>query len=299
MISRLRAMAAASKPIVELRRAKKHLSKSASSLRKQQKADALRWIGFHPDLNRMENPLCASPRSYWSQADEDGILEAILRRIEAPHRFLEIGVGDGLENNTLYLLALGWSGAWIGDEELAFQLLPGDPLTYVRSRVVLENLMAVVIDADVDPTEELGVVSIDVDGNDYHFSEVLLEAGMRPAVWIVEYNGRLPVGCDWVMPYASEHRWDGSDYFGASLFALSRLMKSFGYRLVACSGQGANAFFVSKEYANLFEDCPSDELNLYRPPFYYFATVGHRKDPRTVEHILRGGRQKPLGGSGA
>lgn len=298
-MSRLRVMAAASKPIVELKKARRHLGAIASSLRKQQKTEALRWIGLHPDINRTENPLCNSPRSYWSQADEDGILEAILRRVEAPHRFLEIGVGDGLENNTLYLLALGWSGAWIGDEELALQLLPGGPLTYVRSRVELANLMTVVSDADVDPSQPLGVVSIDVDGNDYHFSEALLEAGMRPAVWIVEYNGRLPVGCDWVMPYAPEHRWDGSDYFGASLFSLSRLMKSFGYRLVACSGQGANAFFVSNEYANLFEDCPSEESDLYRPPFYYSATVGHRKDPRTVEHVLRAGRQKSVGGSGA
>jgi len=33
---------------------------------------------------------------------------------------LEFGVGDGTENNTLILLSIGWRGAWVGGENLAF-----------------------------------------------------------------------------------------------------------------------------------------------------------------------------------
>jgi hypothetical protein len=35
-------------------------------------------------------------------------------------RSLEFGVGDGTENNTLVLLSIGWRGAWVGGENLAF-----------------------------------------------------------------------------------------------------------------------------------------------------------------------------------
>src|ERR1700693_2389746 len=50
----------------------------------------------------------------YSQSDEDGILHEIVRRIGAGSRtFVEIGTGDGLENNTLFLLTQGWRGLWI------------------------------------------------------------------------------------------------------------------------------------------------------------------------------------------
>ena len=35
---------------------------------------------------------------------------------------MEFGVGNGMENNTLALAALGWTGLWAGSEELAFNL---------------------------------------------------------------------------------------------------------------------------------------------------------------------------------
>ncbi len=47
----------------------------------------------------------------FSQSGEDGILGEIFRRIgTTERRFVEIGVGNGLENNTAYLLAQGWHG---------------------------------------------------------------------------------------------------------------------------------------------------------------------------------------------
>lgn len=44
----------------------------------------------------------------YSQSDEDGITLAIVRRLDiARGVFAELGVGDGVENNTLVFLALG------------------------------------------------------------------------------------------------------------------------------------------------------------------------------------------------
>src|SRR5262245_52344965 len=62
------------------------------------------------------NPLNAHSRRFFSQNDEDGILLEILRRLEISGSFvfLEFGVGDGTQCNTIILLGLGWRGLWIG-----------------------------------------------------------------------------------------------------------------------------------------------------------------------------------------
>ena len=47
----------------------------------------------------------------FSQSDEDGITIEILKRLKMGKGFfLELGVGDGTENNSLLLLAMGWKG---------------------------------------------------------------------------------------------------------------------------------------------------------------------------------------------
>ena len=55
-----------------------------------------------------------------SQTDEDGITIEIIKRLNCLNNgnFIEFGVGDGTENNTLILKALGWKGFWVGNQEL-------------------------------------------------------------------------------------------------------------------------------------------------------------------------------------
>ena len=46
----------------------------------------------------------------FSQRDEDGLIAEIFQRIgTTDRRFVQFGCGDGLENNTAYLLYQGWS----------------------------------------------------------------------------------------------------------------------------------------------------------------------------------------------
>ena len=67
------------------------------------------------------DPRCQDPRrliryrgSMNSQNDEDGIIHEIFRRVGATGRvFVEIGVGDGFENNTAFLASMGWRGYWV------------------------------------------------------------------------------------------------------------------------------------------------------------------------------------------
>ena len=50
----------------------------------------------------------------YSQADEDGIINEILNRIPNTSKtFIELGIQDGKECNTLYLLKSGWKGLWV------------------------------------------------------------------------------------------------------------------------------------------------------------------------------------------
>jgi len=73
------------------------------------------------DRNLRGNPKYDDPRrlarcefSVFSQFGEDGALREIFRRIGQTNKFfVEMGVGDGLENNTAYLLAKNWRGAWV------------------------------------------------------------------------------------------------------------------------------------------------------------------------------------------
>ena len=49
----------------------------------------------------------------YSQNDEDGIIDSIFKEIGIQNKtFIEIGIGNGLENNTHYLLLQNWKGVW-------------------------------------------------------------------------------------------------------------------------------------------------------------------------------------------
>src|SRR6516165_10491025 len=60
----------------------------------------------------------------YSQCDEDGILQEIFRRIGNGNQvFVEFGVENGIECNTVKLLLEGWRGLWLdGSEANAAQI---------------------------------------------------------------------------------------------------------------------------------------------------------------------------------
>jgi hypothetical protein len=68
----------------------------------------------------------------------------------------------------------------------------------------------------------IDLLSIDVDGNDYHLWEAL--TCVEPRVVVVEYNLGAPAPVRWVMPYDPTLRWDHRRTdFGASLASLEAL----------------------------------------------------------------------------
>ncbi|MER9756688.1 hypothetical protein NKJ46_25205 [Mesorhizobium sp. M0166] len=97
---------------------------------------------------------------------------------------------------------------------------------------------------------QLGVLSVDVDGNDYWFLEALLPE--RPGVIVVEYNasfGLNPVTVPYDPSFDRAAKHESGWYHGASITALTQLCNSHGYKLVAVSGAGGNLFFLPQSAA--------------------------------------------------
>lgn len=212
----------------------------------------------------------------YSQSDEDGILAEVFRRIGSTNRvFLETGVENGLENNTLYLLHNGWRGCWIEcDDQCVEQIRSGfhEPLADAtlklrHARVDCANVNALI--AEFGLPQEIDLLSIDIDGNDYHVWQAI--TSIDPRVVVIEYNARFAPPTRWVMPYDAKHVAERNDYFGASLSSLANLGEAKGYALVGCNITGSNAFFVRKDIAHgKFQQPPSAE-NFYHPARYFLT----------------------------
>jgi len=238
------------------------------------------------------NPLLMRGEKFYSQNDEDGILSEILSRLKIDRGvFIEYGCGDGLENNTIHLLMRGWRGVWIGASELRVRIPASSKrLRFERQWVTLENCVEVlrrgIQEMDVNNVN-VNVVSMDLDGNDFFFVKQILEQGIEPDVFVVEYNAKFPPPIRFTINYDPAYVWSGGDYFGASLQSFVELFDSFGFCLVCCNITGANAFFVAKRHASLFADVPTAVEELFMPPDYnWFVSRGHATDPRSIERFL-------------
>ena len=190
----------------------------------------------------------------YSQNDEDGIISEIFKRIgTTDKRFIEFGVENGLECNSHYLLLKGWSGLWLeGSKEQVRQIknrfrpvLQSGQLQCCQAFITRENVNQLFLEHGF--SGQIDLLSIDVDGNDYHIWKAV--TAVSPRVVVIEYNAKFPPECEWGMPYHAGHIWDGSDRQGASLKSLEKLGREKGYQLAGTNINGINAFFIRKDCA--------------------------------------------------
>ncbi|MBI5769146.1 MAG: hypothetical protein HZA93_15235 [Verrucomicrobia bacterium] len=257
-------------------------------LRQNEALDALRparflaaeeALGRHPRYGDPRRLHAAGYQSF-SQNDEDGMIAETFRRIGAPNRtFVEIGVGDGAENNTRLLLHSGWRGWWCEGSARAVagirRRFPGE-LADGRLQLCAEMLSpATVADllAGAGVPTEPDFLGIDIDQHTYHVWAAL--PALRPRVLVVEYNATFRPPIEWVTPVDAPP-WDGSRDFGASLSACERLARSRGYALVGCDFTGINAFFVRADLVGDQFLAPFDAATHYEPPRYGLRGHGVR-----------------------
>lgn len=241
--------------------------------------------------SRYQNPLRLEPYGHkcYSQHDEDGMIQEIFRRIGIKnHVFVEFGVGDGLENNSLFLLKQGWTGLWIeGSPENAEKIktnfadsIKNGKLRFIESFITRENINNLI---GSEVKGEIDMLSIDIDGNDYYVWEAI--DVISPRLLVIEYNAKFLPPVKWSINYDPNHKWDFSDYQGASLAAMNELSIKKGYRLVGCNLNGTNAFFVRNDLTGDKFLQSDDIMEYYHPPRYYLfegylLMAGHRPDAR-------------------
>ncbi|MDI9335664.1 MAG: hypothetical protein QM520_01335 [Gammaproteobacteria bacterium] len=241
-----------------------------------------------------KNPLNSFGLQCFSQNEEDGITLEIVRRLNIHNgTYVEFGVESGVQNNTLILATMGWSGFWIGNQDLAFNWSQATKFAYLKNWVTLENVSSLVESGlQTIQKQEIDFFSLDLDGNDYHFVEKILadlSEPKRPKILVLEYNAKFIPPARFLMTYNPNHRWMGDDYFGCSLVTWLDLLVKYGYKLVCCGAQsGANAFFVREEFANLFADVPKDIRDIFVPARYVtsYLDMGHKVSPKTIEEFM-------------
>ena len=228
-------------------------------------------------FHRLNNEKCLEKYGYkvYSQNDEDGIIQEIFNRIGTTNKmFIEFGVQDGVESNCHYLLFKDWKGLWIEADDKKFEEIKKKFCTVIKlgqlkikkAFINRDNINSIF--KEMGFLGEIDLLSIDIDGNDYHIWNNI--NSINPRVVIIEYNAKFPPDLEWIMPYYEKHVWDSSDKHGASLKAYEKLGNKLGYQLVGTNLNGCNAFFVRKDLAsNKFLE-PATAENLYNPFRYNY-----------------------------
>src|ERR1039458_8108216 len=191
----------------------------------------------------------------FSQWGEDGILQHLLRHIAISTKiFIEFGVENYTESNTRFLLLNNyWSGLVIDGNSENIDFIKNDDIYWRHNLkaecafITKENINELIRRNGI--SGEIGLLSIDIDGNDYWIWEAI--DVIAPSVVVIEYNARfgperavtIPYDANFVRTVAHQ----SNIYFGASLNALYLLAKRKGYSFVGCNMAGNDAFCVRSE----------------------------------------------------
>jgi hypothetical protein len=188
-------------------------------------------------------------------ADEDGILLYILSIVgSGSKRLVDLGSASLNGNSANLILHHGWGGVLVDadddaitDARASYEEFGIIPPTMVSTWLTAEEVNDLL--REYAPEGEIDLLSIDLDGNDYWIWRAI--DAITPRVVVIEYQDIIGPERALTIPYDPGFRVDRyevnrelNNYAGASLRAMVQLGASKGYRLVATSGLGFNAFFV-------------------------------------------------------
>ncbi len=193
----------------------------------------------------------------FSQFGEDGILQYLIRETAITREestFVEFGVQNYSESNTRFLLMNDhWRGLIIdGNKEYMNFVRKQDiywrhDLTAVDAWIDRDNINQLIGEAGYGG--DLGVLSVDIDGNDYWVWEKI--EVVRPIIVIVEWNSVFGVDHAISVPYDRAFQREKAHYsnlfWGASITAFDHLAKRKGYSLLGSNTVGNNLFFVRND----------------------------------------------------
>lgn len=193
----------------------------------------------------------------FSQFGEDGILQYLIRETGITRKettFIEFGVQNYSEANTRFLLMNDyWRGMIIdGNKQCIDSVRNQDiywlhDLTAVHAWIERDNINQLISDAGF--SGDLGILSIDIDGNDYWVWERI--EVVNPVIVVVEWNSVFGPSHSISVPYDPTFQREKAHYsnlfWGSSISALSRLAARKGYVLLGSNTAGNNLFFVRND----------------------------------------------------
>lgn len=211
-------------------------------------------------MKRTSTWLLEHKQDVYSQMGEDGIIEKILE--ELPERdswCVEFGAWDGLHlTNTRHLIeSKNYSAVLIEADKKRFRDLQGNysnnskvcPINTFVGFKEDDNLDQILSNTPIP--NDFDLLSIDIDGNDYHVWNAISK--YKPKVVVIEFNPTVPTHIEFTQPA------DASVNQGSSLLSLVQLGRKKGYELVSVLPW--NAFFVRKEYYPAFQiECNEPEV---------------------------------------
>ena len=205
-------------------------------------------------IRRRFEALPINRREYrvFSQHREDGIIDHLLESIGVDSgTFVEFGFSAEQCNCLNLAVNRKFTGVFVDGSpkkcaaaKRAYRWLRLKNVQVLHSFLTTENLNSVITGSGIP--NDVDVLSIDVDGNDYWFWSGL--EAISAKIVVIEYNASFGSQLCVTVPYDPEfiryEKHSSGFYHGASLRALEYLGKQKGYRLVACDATGVNAFFL-------------------------------------------------------
>ena len=209
-----------------------------------------------------------------SQWGEDGIIAHLLRHVSIASKvFVEFGVQDYKESNTRFLLRnTNWCGLVLDGSIENIAIIRKDPIYWQHNLkaeaafVTRENINDLILRHGI--VGDIGLLSIDIDGNDYWVWQAI--SCISPRIVVVEYNALFGPSATVSVPYdpffVRTQAHYSNLYWGCSLSALTHLAAEKGYGLVGCNTNGNNAFFVRRD---VFGGLPLvSPTEAYRPAYF-------------------------------
>ena len=194
----------------------------------------------------------------FSQWGEDGIIQHLTKSIEIKNKtFIEFGVEDFIQANCRFLLMKDdWKGFVIDSSKNNISRLQS---LYFYWKYELNSLVAYITKENINDLlsksgfkEDLGILSIDLDGNDYYILQAI--ENFKPRILICEYNAVFGEKRKISIPYQSDFNRTKSHYsnlyWGASLAAMTFLANKKGYSLVGTNSTCLNAFYIRNDLIN-------------------------------------------------
>lgn len=212
------------------------------------------------ELNRNKTSTTLSDYEFkiFSQWGEDGILQHLTAALDIANRtFIEFGVEDFSESNCRYLMMKdAWQGFVIDGSPQHIARLKASPIYWQyqlagrEAFITRDNISALLDESGF--AREVGILSVDIDGNDWFVLEAL--SAWRAEIIVVEYNAVFGHHHAVSVPYDPEfvrsRKHFSNLYWGASLPAFDHLLRPRGYEFVGANSTGSNAFFVRSDLIN-------------------------------------------------